>query len=658
MLRFDGDPSGGTRSQRGYLIALFLLFLIVLLRTAWLCDDAYISLRTVDNFVAGHGLRWNVAERVQSYTHPLWVLLLSCLYCGTRELYLTTLLSSLLLSAAAVALTVGGLARSLVAALAGLSILTLSPAFVDYCTSGLENPLSYLLMALFLLVYWRVGDGPRRSFLLALLAGLALTTRLDHLWLYAPPLLLELRRRHDRRALCLMLGGMAPIFLWTLFSLVYYGFPVANSAVAKLNLGIPRTEIMARGLFYMVDALRYETLCVLTILWALVTSLRGRDGGQRAFGVGISLHLIYLVFIGGDFMRGRFLSLPLLLAVGLLLRGEFFLARRARLLLFPVCLILGFAAPSPTLLSGAGHGGDAAQASMEASHGIADERGYYYGKYGLLNGKPIASKLGANMADLHARQAALSIRLMEVFTAGENAFSIGPGAHVIDALGLGDPLLARLDMREDAAWRIGHYPRVTPAGYLLTALTGENHMVDPEIREYYDHLVLLTRGPLFTMERWRAIAAMNLGRYERLVDGNRDYEAVGIRDYIALADGVPDLGSSRVLWDVGRHFMARGEFEASAPYLRRLIALRAGYAASLLDIARGYERGGDDAGSEACLRTLAEIDPCSAEALYRLAALCSKQGREEEALDLLKQSARAGHGPAVQYLKKMGKEWR
>jgi len=34
----------------------------VLVRTAWVSDDAYMTFRTVDNFVQGHGLRWNVAD--------------------------------------------------------------------------------------------------------------------------------------------------------------------------------------------------------------------------------------------------------------------------------------------------------------------------------------------------------------------------------------------------------------------------------------------------------------------------------------------------------------------------------------------------------------------------------------------------------------------
>jgi hypothetical protein len=52
-------------------IILMGIFAIVLIRTAWICDDAYITFRTIDNFINGYGLRWNIAERVQTYTNPL-----------------------------------------------------------------------------------------------------------------------------------------------------------------------------------------------------------------------------------------------------------------------------------------------------------------------------------------------------------------------------------------------------------------------------------------------------------------------------------------------------------------------------------------------------------------------------------------------------------
>ena len=52
---------------------LLLIFLAVLLRTAWISDDGLISLRTVLNVTHGNGLTFNVGERVQTFTHPLWL---------------------------------------------------------------------------------------------------------------------------------------------------------------------------------------------------------------------------------------------------------------------------------------------------------------------------------------------------------------------------------------------------------------------------------------------------------------------------------------------------------------------------------------------------------------------------------------------------------
>lgn len=58
-------------------IAVVLVFPIFF---AWHCDDAFITLRVLDNLVRGEGLRWNALERVQVFTSPLHTLLLAPLY--------------------------------------------------------------------------------------------------------------------------------------------------------------------------------------------------------------------------------------------------------------------------------------------------------------------------------------------------------------------------------------------------------------------------------------------------------------------------------------------------------------------------------------------------------------------------------------------------
>ncbi len=74
-------------TDRSFFIPLFviiMIFAIVLFNTAWIHDDAYITFRTVDNFVNGYGLTWNVSERVEVYSNPLWMFLVSIPYFFTN----------------------------------------------------------------------------------------------------------------------------------------------------------------------------------------------------------------------------------------------------------------------------------------------------------------------------------------------------------------------------------------------------------------------------------------------------------------------------------------------------------------------------------------------------------------------------------------------
>ena len=58
----------------------------------------------MNNALDGYGLRWNAAERVQTYTHPLWMLLLLATTALTRNAYLSALGLSIVLTACSVGL--------------------------------------------------------------------------------------------------------------------------------------------------------------------------------------------------------------------------------------------------------------------------------------------------------------------------------------------------------------------------------------------------------------------------------------------------------------------------------------------------------------------------------------------------------------------------
>ncbi len=60
-----------TRTERALVIFACVTLAGTVLLNAWVCDDAYVTMRTVEAFLWGDGLVWNPGERVQASTHPL-----------------------------------------------------------------------------------------------------------------------------------------------------------------------------------------------------------------------------------------------------------------------------------------------------------------------------------------------------------------------------------------------------------------------------------------------------------------------------------------------------------------------------------------------------------------------------------------------------------
>ena len=90
---------------------------------------------------------------------------------------------------------------------------------------------------------------------------------------------------------------------------------------------------------------------------------------------------------------------------------------------------------------------------------------------------------------------------------GMAGYYTGPDRHIIDVYALCDPLLARLPTA--VPWRIGHFQRDIPAGYWESVNADRNLIEDPEIAALYDTIRTVTRGPIWSWSRWKAILALN-----------------------------------------------------------------------------------------------------------------------------------------------------
>ncbi len=516
----DGIAGGADAAFRGLAVMAFAAFAVLVVRYGWVTEDAYITLRTVDNLVSGWGLTWNVGERVQVFTHPLWLFVLTPFYAVTREAYLTTLTVSAAFSLAAVWVLAFRVARAPLASFAVILALCFARYFVDFSTSGLENPLTHLLLGIFA---WILATRPvsRGSvFWLAAVGGLLSLNRLDATLLYAPALAFAIVRAlragvSFRRLVRPLLLAFAPLVAWEIFSIIYYGFPFPNTAYAKLGTGIATWESVAQGLLYLLDSAIRDPAAVTLLVGSVGIAFASRDRVAIALASGAALYVAYVVYVGGDFMAGRFLTAPLYAALAAVLVTRIAAPPATGTLLLLVPLVLFSVAKLGNMVS--------LPERNVAPSGIADERHFYIDTLSLTKvtrNRPDADNPMLRTGQSFRTEAARGHgrRVVTSPNVGLTAYGGGPMVHVIDELALTDPFLARMPARRQIPWRIGHFPRVKPRRYVESVQSGQCQFGKPALCEYWHHLRRITEGPIWSSARFLTILKMNLGMYDHLID--------------------------------------------------------------------------------------------------------------------------------------------
>lgn len=308
-------------------------------------DDAFITFRYVRNLVEGHGLVFNLGERVEGYSNFAWVMLLAFAKRLAPALSLETIAHALGGLAGAMAVVQSGrLAASLsgkphAGVLAALVVAS-STSFAVWTGSMLETPLFALALVTAAERYAR-GDaatGLRRAApwlaLLALtrpeglsLAGLAIGLEgLAALWARDR----SLRHVALGAGLVVAIGGAH-----LAFRRAYYGEWLPNTYYAKVAPGIDAWE---RGFRYLRDCAWLQGVLLLLLPLAVLPRAR-RERSVRFAWVLVAGYLAYIVHVGGDglpFVRFFAHLVPLLAALasvalvtlyGALARGGVTLAR-------------------------------------------------------------------------------------------------------------------------------------------------------------------------------------------------------------------------------------------------------------------------------------------------------------------------------------------
>jgi arabinofuranosyltransferase len=386
------------------------------------------------------------------------------------------------------------------------SVLIFSRAFVEFSTSGLENPLTHLLLAIFFVLYWH----PERAYRLTqlwIVVSLIMVNRLDAGLLVLPSMLVRTFQAGWRPGVKAVAIGAVPLVTWELFSIIYYGFPFPNTAYAKLSNGVPPGELATQGMAFLLNSAANDPLTLLAMGTFVSVALASYPRVSWPLALGVVLYVVYVVRVGGDFMSGRFLTAPLFCAVALFARFQLPWTSSFTAVVTAAIFGLGvFATVRPPL---ANRDGLVNPPRAGFIAGVSDQRAFYYRYTGLLRWTREAP-LPNYVWEEQGRKARLRPGVVEKGAVGMFGYYGGPGVHVVDFFALGDPLLARLPSR--GQWRIGHYRRSVPRGYSATIQTGRNVIRDPEIAKKYEQLKIITQDPLWTRRRWEAIVAMNMGR--------------------------------------------------------------------------------------------------------------------------------------------------
>jgi arabinofuranosyltransferase len=504
-----------------FCIAGFLLFILVFFKNAWICDDAYLNFRSIEQLFNGNGPNWNQHERVQIYTSPLWYLLLAVGRLFSSDPFFYTIIISFTLAL----LLCWYVYRHLGTIAGGICffMLTASNAFMDFSTSGLENILSAFLLSISFVGIFKLlkNDNEENRNLIwptVLALGLLPVCRHDLFFLSLPmtwALIFCLKRSKERTFNKIVLI-FVPIILWSVFSLVYYGALFPNTAYAKLNTGIPISEMLTQGLHYFIVTFKSDPFTLVVILLALVLAIKQRQKTDIVLAVALILNLFYILWIGGDFMQGRlftsaFLLSTLYLGFQVLYNGIYSCKRnycKAVLVLFIVYMVLFPHTPLNTWLN---------YSNFNLEHGIADERGYYFdvcSLYAWLYSNPEEIFPDFEWSLIGRQISKSEINYLENDFNGMLGYWAGTEKIIIDRLALGDPFLARIPVAPKQKWRIGHFKREVSDFYRKSLESNRNMFPAGKMQKLYDKVLFATRSKnLFTFDRFKAIISLNLNLF-------------------------------------------------------------------------------------------------------------------------------------------------
>lgn len=504
------ERKGGLRNQHRLQAFLLILplstFIFLAWHHRWIVDDGYIFLRVVDMLASGHGPVFNAGERVEAFSSPLWLALLT-LADLTVPLRLEWIAVGLgiVLATAGLALAMAGSARLLRIYQPHAWLLPFG-ALVPICmfavwrfaTSGMETGLvaAWLGACLLVLARWAhtqqrmpagalvlIGLGWLVRPEMALFSGLFVTAVLCMQW--------RLQGWKGRLGV-LVAAGALPV-AYQVFRMGYYGAVLANPAIAKdasqmhwpagwaylldftgpYWLGPALLIVMLGGYLPLVLGLwRHQATRALVVTGVFVT------GGL--------CHALYIIGVGGDWLHARLLLPTLYALVFPVTLTAFTRSHAFATALIPWALACALVL-RPEQYHNAPRLADRIVMPLHR-HVLIEERGW--GRAGHHPRRLREDNLLSVDAGLGLRFEAITIEqpgpylnppAISARALGLSSFALGPEWQVIDVFGLAHAITARFAVTPSLTFlprKAGH-KKPLPTVWLAALTTASGSVVNP-----------------------------------------------------------------------------------------------------------------------------------------------------------------------------------
>jgi hypothetical protein len=327
-------------------IVIAAAYFIYNARSLWFTqDDAFISYRYAKNALEGHGLVFNIGERVEGYTNFLWVVWL--MLCGLIGIDFDPAAKALGIASGIGMIILGALlARhawrqiydkgSEWAGVAGALIVGVNGSVAYWSVSGLETAFFGFLLTL--AVWLWIRESP----LTPVAFALATMTRPEGglVWLLLTGCE-YITTRDWRRTLKLFLFTAILLAPFGLFKLLYYGYLLPNPFYAKTGFA---WEYVQSGLEYAWLFLQHYMLYGVMLI-PVAFALWKLPGRAKRIPIVFVVYSLYIIVVGGDVLRPNRFFVPLIpLMAAAIMGGEAWLPQWARKHNFryaPTVLLIG-----------------------------------------------------------------------------------------------------------------------------------------------------------------------------------------------------------------------------------------------------------------------------------------------------------------------------